>query len=134
MSLNKTAALLIILILIITLQGCSSKTVEEPVKLGDVIKKVKIDSEVSHQETNWVRVTGTVTNSSELPVVNIEVKLTLTAEGSVFDTRLLMLSNGKVLLPGQTMTFDSTFDYGSREIPQLVCDAKIINLDVRPKQ
>jgi len=124
--------------LLIFLQGCSigsmgSKPVEQPVKLDNVSSKVKIESLVCRQETNWVRVTGNVKNTSEYPVTAIEGQVTLTGDGKTFDSRLISLSLGKRLEPGETLTFDSTFDYGKKEIPQISAEAKITKLQVLSK-
>jgi len=122
--------------LLIFLQGCSlwsKPPAEQPVKLDNVISKVKIESLVCRQETNWVRVTGDVKNTSEYPVTAIEGQVTLTGDGKTFDSRLISLSLGKRLEPGETLTFDSTLDYGNKEIPQVSAEAKITKLQVLSK-
>ncbi|MFZ5945797.1 MAG: hypothetical protein ACOYVD_17030 [Bacillota bacterium] len=122
--------------LLIFLQGCSlwsKPPAEQSVKLDNVISKVKIESLVCRQETNWVRVTGNVKNNSEYPVTAIEGQVTLTGDGKTFDSRLISLSLGKRLEPGETLTFDSTLDYGNKEIPQVLAEAKITKLQVLSK-
>ncbi|MDO7788320.1 hypothetical protein [Desulforamulus aquiferis] len=127
----KAIKLSLILGLYLLIQGCSQETsIVEPVKQEQVKGKVTIKSEVGHQDENWLRVTGSVKNTSEYSVTAIESKVVLMGEGQVFDSRILTLSQGKVLRPGETLTFDSTFDYGSREVPLIDAEAEIVNLQV----
>lgn len=131
MKMYRVLVLLLLLSFVLFIQGClPQKPVVELVKQEKVLGKVKIESQVSHQGTNWLRVTGSVINTSEYSVSSIDSKLTLVGDGGIFDTRLLTLSQAKVLKPGETLSFDSTFDYGTREVPSLVADAKIVNLQV----
>lgn len=128
---TKIILLAFLLISVLFLQGCNlfKKTeTQQPAKLETVISKVKIDSLVSHQESNWLRVTGLVKNTSEYPVTAIETQVILNDATGVFDSRLLTLSQGKRLEPGQTLSFDSTFEYGKTELPEVTSETKIITL------
>lgn len=128
---TKIVLLAFLLITAIFLQGCNllKKTApQQPIKLDNVISKVKIDTAVSHQETSWLRVNGLIKNTSEYPVTAIEAQVILNGDAGVFDTRNLTLSQGKRLEPGQSLNFDSTFEYGKSEIPLITCEAKIITL------
>lgn len=127
-------SLVLLLGAVLLLQGCTNKMVEQqPVKIETIISKVKIESIVSHKEANWIRVSGHVKNSSEYPVTAIEGKVTLTGDGEIFDTRLIFLLQGNRLEPEQAITFDRTFDYGTREIPQLSAEAEVLKLRVLEK-
>lgn len=124
-----------IILLMLLVQGCMSKKAleQQPVKVDSVIGKVKLESLVCRQETSWVRVTGVVKNTSEYPVTSIESRITLTGEGRTFDSRLITMALGKRLEPGEAITFDSSFDYGKKEIPELTAEGKIIKLMVLEK-
>ncbi|SHF34296.1 hypothetical protein [Desulforamulus putei] len=127
----KIIKLALLLLSVFLLQGCLlKKSDKQPVKLDAVVSKVKIESVVSHQEAGWLRVSGNIKNTSEYPVTSVEVKLILTGDAEVFDARHLILSQGKRLEPGQTVTFDSTFDYGTKEIPKVTVDAAVVTLQV----
>ena len=128
---TKIVLWLFLLIIMLCLQGCNlvkKAETQQPVKLETVISKVKIDSLVSHQESSWLRVTGLVKNTSEYPVTAIEAQVILNGDTGVFDSRLLTLAQGKRLEPGQTLSFDSTFEYGETQLPQISSEAKIITL------
>ncbi|AQS59868.1 hypothetical protein [Desulforamulus ferrireducens] len=128
---TKLILLALLLITATLLQGCNlfkKTTTEQPVTLDKVISKVKIDAAVGHQESSWLRVNGTVKNTSDYPVTAIEAQIILNGDNGVFDTRNLLLAQGKRLEPGQVLSFDSTFEYGKTEIPVITSEAKIITL------
>ncbi|AEF94691.1 hypothetical protein Desca_1847 [Desulfotomaculum nigrificans CO-1-SRB] len=134
MKYGKLVALAAVIAMLVFLQGCAAKQVEKPVKVDTIVNKISIESLVCRQEANWLRVTGNIKNNSEYPVTSVEGQLTLNGGGGTpFDSRLIDLTQGKRLEPGEVLTFDSTFDYGKKTIPQLTVDAKITRLKVLPK-
>ncbi|AEG59465.1 hypothetical protein [Desulforamulus ruminis] len=133
MKTSKGLALIIMVLLLLLSQGCMTKKAveqKEPVKMDSIIGKIRLESLVCRKETNWVRVTGAVKNNSEYPVTSVESRITLTGEGEIFDSRLITLALGKRLEPGEVITFDSSFDYGEKEIPELLAEGEIIKLRV----
>ena len=98
-------------------------------KQESVVQKLRIESAISSIDDTWFRVASTIKNESSVPISTIDLRIAINQAGQNFDNRYVSLPD--ILAPGESVSFDNTFDYPGRQIPpDLQAEAKILNVKI----
>lgn len=101
-------------------------------KQDTIVQKLRVNSAISAVDDTWFRVVSTIKNESNIPISTIDLRIAINQAGVSFDNRYVSLPN--ILAPGETISFDNTFDYPGRKLPQdLQAEAEILNVKVPAK-
>lgn len=98
-------------------------------KQDTVVQKLRINSVISAVDETWFRVVSTIKNESNIPISTIDLRIAINQAGESFDNRYVSLPD--MLDPGETISFDNTFDYPGQKLPEdLQAEAEILNVKI----